>query len=432
MRLIDRMKEYFSEQKEQTKEYFAKKTDEVKSDDSAISKLSKKSKTLFNRFSADYEFGYQGTSKTSHKLLWISAFFLILALIWSYFAMLEEVTTSQGKVIPSKQMQIIQNLEGGIVKEILVHQGQVVQKNQIIAYLDNTRFQSDYNAALQKDAALKIKVARLTAQVNGKPFNIPEELQKSAPDLFMSETAQYQTQMHQLEVLKGRRDLIAKETSMTEPLIKSGDVSRVELIHLQESMAEIDNQILTFKSAALDDLNKSKTELSTIDSDLSGLKDRLTRTTIRSPVKGIINDIYVTTVGGVVKPGDNLIDIVPLDDTLLIEAKMRPSDIGFVHVGQEAEVKITAYDYSIYGGLKGVVEYISSDTLKDEKDPKQESYYRIHVRTKQNYLKGKDGKLLYIIPGMTATVDILTGHKTVLDYILKPILKARESALRER
>lgn len=429
---IETLKGSFKERSKQSKEFIAKTKQQMTSEEGPVAHFKEKSKNMLHKFSEDYRFGYTGTSSTSHKLLWISAIFVIIALIWSYFATLEEVTTAQGKVIPAKQMQLIQNLEGGIVKEILVHQGQIVKQGQIIAYLDNTRFLSDYNAANKKELALKIKIARLEAQVNNKPFVISPELQKADPELYQSEAQAYQNQMDEIKNLEGRKALIQKEITMTEPLIKSGDVSKVDLIHLQESVDDIENQIYAAKNQALDDITKSRADINSLESDLEGLKDKLNRTTIISPVYGIINEIYVNTVGGVLKPGDNIMDIVPLGDTLLIEAKVRPSDIGFIHVGQQAEVKITAYDYSIYGGLHGLVEYISSDTLKDEKDPKQEAYYQIHVRTHQNYLKAKDGKPLYIIPGMTASVDILTGHKTVLDYILKPILKARQSALRER
>lgn len=435
MKLVDKFKEFYEHMKEtlnEAKGDFAKKKEDFTAEGGAASKLKEKSKSFFTKFNQDYEFGYRGTSKTSHKLLWASAIFVIIFLVWSYFATLEEVTSSLGKVIPSKQIQVIQNLEGGIVKEILVHQGQIVQKGQVIAYLNRTQFQGDYNGAKQKEDSLNIKIMRLQAQVDNKPFIVPAELQEAEPDLYASEMTLYQNQIKQLQELQGRSDLIQKEITMTSPLIKSGDVSKVELIHLQESMAEIQTQIYTFKSTALDELTKTKAEFNSLKSDIAGLQDKLNRTTIRSPVKGVINEIYVNTVGGVLKPGENLIDIVPLGDTLLIEAKVRPSDIGFIHTGQQAMVKVTAYDYSIYGGLTGTVEYISSDTLKDEKDPKQEYYYQIHVRTQKNYLMAKDNKKLYIMPGMTASVDILTGHKTVLDYILKPILKARQSALRER
>jgi adhesin transport system membrane fusion protein len=383
-----------------------------------------------SKFSADYAFGYRGTSKISHKLLWISAAFIIIAVVWAYFASLDEVTVANGKVIPSKQIQVIQNLEGGIIKEILVHQGQTVKQGETIVLLDNKRFASEYESAKHKQLGLQIKVLRLTAQVNGKPFVVPDDIQKANPELVASEMSLYNSQNDQVRSLEQRRDLVAKEKSMTEPLIKEGAVSKVDVIRLQESIEEIQNQISTTKSEMLDQLNTSKSELASLNSELEGIHDRYQRTTIVSPVRGIINEIYVTTVGGVIKPGENIMDIVPLDDTLLIEARVRPSDIGFIHVGQDATVKITAYDYSIYGGFKGKVEYISSDTLKDEK--KDEYYYEMRVRTSQNYLKGKDGKLLYIIPGMTASVDILTGQKSVLDYILKPIIKAKQSALRER
>lgn len=390
--------------------------------------MADKKTSFIKKFHEDYAFGYRESSRHTHIILWLSFLFLMIALVWSYFATIDEVTVAQGKVIPSKQIQVIQNLEGGIVKEILVHRGQIVEKGTVLAYLDNTRFASDYESAEQKLIALKIKIIRLKAEVNNKPLEIPEELQKEQPELTSSEISLYKSKLKQLETLRGRQDLIAKEIAMTAPLIKEGAVSKVDLLHLQQNMDEINSQILAFNSATLDELNKSNAELATLQQDMLAMKDRLKRTTVQSPVKGVINQVYVNTVGGVIKPGDNLIDIVPLDDTLLVEAKVRPSDIGFIHVGQDAMVKIATYDYSIYGGLHGQVEHVSPDTIKDEKN---ENYFQIYVRTKQNYIEAQD-KRLFIIPGMTATVDILTGHKSVLNYILKPILKAKQSALRER
>ncbi len=387
--------------------------------------------TFLKKFKRDYAFGYRGTNKTSHKLLWISAIFIVIALIWSYTARLDEVTIAQGKVIPSKQIQLIQNLEGGIVKEILVRPGDMVAKNQILAYLDGTRFQSDYNTAKQKVVALRIQIERLAAETSNKPLVIPEDLQKADPALSATEMTFYQTQMDQIKSLDERKALIDKEISMTQPLINSGDVSKVDLLRLQQQKADIVSQKLTFMSTAFDQLTKARADLATLQSDMLALHDRLERTTVRSPVKGIVNQVYVTTVGGVIKPGDNLMDIVPFDDTLLIEGKVKPADIGFIHLGQAAVVKITAFDYSIYGSLKGKVENISADTVQDDVN-KAENYYLVRVRTPQNYILSKDNRKLYIIPGMTASVDILTGNKSVLDYLMKPILKAKDSALRER
>lgn len=386
-------------------------------------------KKITTRLLNDYEFSYRDSNKSSHLALWICFLFFLIAFAWAYFAAIDEVTVASGKVVPSKQIQLIQNLEGGIVSKILVQQGQSVEKGDILAQLDNTRFASDFNVAKKKATALKIKIARLSAQVNKQPLVVPPALQKADPELSASEISQYENQIQQIKVLKTRQALVEKEFAMTEPLIKEGAASKVDLLRLQQSINEINTQILTNENAALDELNKSNTELAALEQDMTSMQDRLTRTTVRSPVKGIVNEIYVTTVGGIIKPGDNLMDIVPLDDTLLIEAKVRPSDIGFIHVGEKATVKMTAYDFSIYGGLTGTLEHISADTIKDEKG---EHYYEIWVRTKQNFLRSKEGKPLYIIPGMTASVDILTGKKTVLEYLLKPLLKAKQSALRER
>lgn len=391
----------------------------------------KDEKNFLQQFAADYEFGFHDTSKTSHTVLWLAFLFIIVAIVWAYLAIIDEVTVAEGKVVPSKQMQLIQNLEGGIVKEILVQKGQVVEKDQVIAYLDNTRFSSEYNSALKKQDALRVKIIRLNAEVEKKPLVIPKALRESVPELAQTETNQYQTHLNHLQSLKEQLDSVRKEISMTSPLVKSGAVSRVEVLHLEQKEDEIQTQILAFNSTALEDLNKAKTDLATIDQEVLAFKDRLTRTTVRSPVKGIVNQINVNTVGGVIKPGESLIEIVPLDDTLLVQAKVRPSDIGFIHVGQTATVKITAYDFTIYSGLTGKVEHISADTIKDEQERERERSYEIWVRTQKNYLGTKE-RPLYIIPGMTATVDILTGRKSVLSYLLKPILKAKESALRER
>ncbi len=363
-----------------------------------------------------------------HILLWFSAAFILMALVWANFADLDEVTTGKGKVIPSSQIQVIQNLEGGIVKKIFVREGEVVQKGQILMQLDEIRFQSSLRETEAKAAGLSIKILRLMAEVNNKPFIVPKSLSEKYPEQVASEKRLYETRQKELNQLQTSYDLATKELNMTKPLVKKGAVSPVEVLRLERTASDLQKQVLTFKSEALKDLNDAKADLRVIKESMTAGEDRLKRTTIRSPVKGIVNRIIITTVGGVSQPGSDLMEIVPLEDTLLIEAKIKPKDIGFIHPGQDATVKITAYDYSIYGGLKGKVEHISGDTMTDDKD---RTYYLIRVRTNKNYLGTKKNPL-NIIPGMTATVDILTGHKTVMTYILKPIMKARERALRER
>ncbi|TIE32764.1 HlyD family type I secretion periplasmic adaptor subunit [Legionella pneumophila] len=373
------------------------------------------------------------SSKTfTHIILWTSLLFFIVAIIWANYAILDEVTTGQGKVIPSSEVQVIQNLEGGIIQNIFVKEGQIVKKDQILMQIDNTRFMASYAEAEKKIDALEIEVIRLNAQISKTKPVFPEKFTKSYPHLVQDQLSLYESRMRELNQLETALELAQKELNLTRPLLKGGSVSEVEVIRLERTVSEIKGNIEKFKSEELDKLNKARTELFALIEANKADKDRLTRTTVRSPVYGIVKQIKTKTIGGVVQPGSDLLEIVPLDDTLLIEAKIRPSDIGFIHPGQKAMVKITAYDFSIYGGLEGVVEHISADTIIDEQtDKKEESYYIVKVRTEKNYL-GTEKKPLPIIPGMQATVDILTGQKSVLQYLLKPIIKAKQSALRER
>ncbi|AOU72947.1 HlyD family type I secretion periplasmic adaptor subunit [Legionella pneumophila] len=373
------------------------------------------------------------SSKTfTHIILWTSLLFFIVAIIWANYAILDEVTTGQGKVIPSSEVQVIQNLEGGIIQNIFVKEGQIVKKDQILMQIDNTRFMASYAEAEKKIDALEIEIIRLNAEISDTKPVFPDKFIKTYPHLVQDQLSLYESRMRELNQLKKSLELAQKELDLTRPLLKGGSVSEAEVIRLERSVSEIKGNIEKFKSEELDKLNKARTELFALIEANKADKDRLTRTTVRSPVYGIVKQIKTTTIGGVVQPGSDLLEIVPLDDTLLIEAKIRPSDIGFIHPGQKAMVKITAYDFSIYGGLEGVVEHISADTIIDEKtDKKEESYYIVKVRTDKNYL-GTEKKPLPIIPGMQATVDILTGQKSVLQYLLKPIIKAKQSALRER
>jgi adhesin transport system membrane fusion protein len=367
----------------------------------------------------------------AHIILWTTALFIFVAVIWANFAILDEVTTGDGKVVPSRDIQVIQNLEGGIVQNILVKEGEIVKKNQILMQIDNTRFMSSYAEAEKKIDVLKIEIIRLTALLNNQKPEFPAEFVKNHPLLIQNELSLYNSKSKELSELKSSLALAQKELDLTRPLLKSGSVSEVEVIRLERTVNEIEGSIEKFTSEQLDKLNKARGDLSALIEANKADKDRLNRTTVKSPVYGIVKQIKVNTIGGVVQPGSDLIEIVPLDDTLLIEAKIKPSNIGFIHPGQKAMVKISAYDFSIYGGLEGVVEQISADTIVDETDKQKESYYIVKVRTKKNHL-GTTENPLPIIPGMLATVDILTGEKSVLQYLLKPIIKAKQSALRER
>jgi len=375
----------------------------------------------------------KGPNRLGHVILWAILLFFICFFTWAHYAKLDEVTHAEGKVIPSQKIQMIQNLEGGIVREIATHEGEIVNKNQVLMLLDDVRFSSNYNENRLKEFALQAKVERITAQINNQPFITSMDVLKEVPQLVASERELYNSKRREMQNLSNNLNIIHRQINMTKPLLKNGSVSQVEVLQLEQQASEIASKISIAESAALDELNKAKTELAQLAQTKEALKDRLDRTTILSPVRGIVKKLYVNTIGGVINPGVDVIEIVPLDDTLLVSARVKPSDIGFIRPGQNATVKISAYDYSIYGGLQGKVELISADTIIDEskKQQRDESYYEIWVRTQKNHLGNKKAPL-QIIPGMTATVDILTGKKTVLAYMMKPILKAKHSALRER
>lgn len=410
--------------------------------------------------------------------VWLVSLLLISALVWANYAVLDEVTTGMGKAIPSSKIQTIQNLEGGIVAEIFVREGQVVDKGDVLLRLDGTRFLSNREESEVDRMALLAKLERLNAEAEGRPLAMPQEVMEQAPQLVEDETGLYQARQNRLfnerrildqqlmqkqqEVAEFRSKqqqyrsalaLIRKELDMSVPLVGTGAISEVEVLRLRRSMVDVRgaldattlalpraeaavNEIrsrleqadLNFRAEAFKELNEVRTQLNKITATSVAIEDRVSRTTVVSPVHGVIKQLRVNTIGGVVQPGSDLLEIVPLEDSLLIEAQVRPQDIAFLHPGQRAMVKISAYDYTIYGGLKANLELISADTITD-KDGR--SFYLIQVRTERNYL-GTPEKPLVIIPGMVATVDIITGEKSVLDYLLKPVLKARSEALRER
>lgn len=371
------------------------------------------------------------TSSASHIILWSMLLFICTALLWANYAILDEVTTGEGKVIPSSQVQVIQNLEGGIVEEILVRDGQIVNKDQILMQIDNTRFKATFNEAQNKIFALRLRAIRLTAEKNNTPLEIPKELKDVDPSLIEAEMSLHQARQIELQQMQDVLKLAQAELKLTVPLVRRGAASQVEVLKLKRTVNELQGKIYQFRSKALEQLNETRSELTGLLQAYTADQDRLDRTTVRSPVKGIVKQIKITTIGGVIKPGMDILEIVPIDDTLLIEAKIKPSDIGFIRSNQNAVVKISAYDFAIYGGLVGTVEQISADTITEEVSGREETFYLIRVRTEQNHL-GTDKKPLYIIPGMLATVNILTGEKSVLDYLLKPILKAKNNALTER
>jgi len=364
----------------------------------------------------------------AHWILWATVLTVFAFLLWANFAVLEESTVGNATVIPLTHVQTIENMEGGIIKQVLVREGDIVQKDQVLVYLDPLRFVSALREAEAHAAALEIKIARITAEMQNKSFVVSPDLKRRLPSLVKSEEELYISRQDQLKQLKRNDVLAEQELTMTQPLVKEGAASPVEVLHLERQVVDLKNQIDDFHSRALAEAEAAKSELATVQASMVAMKDRLTRTTIRSPVKGIVKQVRLSTTEGVVMPGSEIMSIVPLEDTLLIEAQIKPSDIGFIRPGEQVSVRITAYDSSIYGSLTGTVERVSADTITNQKG---QSYYLVRIKTKKNYLRTADDPL-YIIPGMTATVSILTDKRTVLNYILSPLIKARENALRER
>ncbi|MEY1662932.1 HlyD family type I secretion periplasmic adaptor subunit [Isoalcanivorax beigongshangi] len=377
------------------------------------------------------------TLQRARRILLLAGGGLLVFLIWAAWAVLDEVSSGSGKVVPSSREQVIQSLEGGILTELMVREGDIVEAGQVLARLDPTRTESDVGESAARYRAALARSARLQAELSGEALSFPDSLQ-DYPELIAEETRLYQSRRRRLdETLAGigaSRQLLSQELDITRRLMQTGAASNMEVLRLERQRSELDLKASDTRSQyvvqAREDLSKASAEVETLASVLRGRTDSLTRLTLRSPVRGIVKDIEITTRGGVIAPNGQLMQIVPLDDRLLIEAQISPRDIAFIHPDQEALVKITAYDYAIYGGLSGRVVTISPDTLQDERQP-ENVYYRVYIRTDSDYLENKAGKQFSIVPGMVATVDIRTGRKTVLDYLLKPLNRARE-ALRER
>lgn len=369
--------------------------------------------------------------------IWIICIGLLVLLAWAWLFKLEEVSTGTGKVVPSSKEQIIQSLEGGILTKLNVREGEVVQQGQVLAQLDPTRLASNVGESESLLLASKATAARLRAEVNGASLKFPAEVLKE-PALVNEETALYHSRRSNLEEslagLKQALTLVEQELKMTEPLVAKGAASEVEVLRLKRQATDLRNQMNDVRNQYLvksrEELAKANTDIETQSQIVKGKSDTLSRTVFKSPVRGIVKEIDVMTLGGVVSQNGKLMTIVPLDEQLVVEARISPRDIAFIRPEQEALVKVTAYDYSIYGGLKGKVTVISPDTLRDEVKQDQ-FYYRVYIRTDSDKLTNKDGKQFSITPGMVATVDIKTGEKAVLDYLIKPFNKVQE-ALRER
>jgi adhesin transport system membrane fusion protein len=424
-----------------------------------------------------------GFDRTPHWLLAAIAAFFVVAFAWAWLAHVDEIARAEGKVITSSQTQYVQNLEGGIIEKIFVQEGDLVKKDQPLFQLDRVRFASAYREGQQGELGLRAKVARLSAEVQGGPILMPPEVLKGAKALAENEDAVHRARLADLAAknavlreqlaqrtqevveLQSRRDrtseqleILKREMAITAPMVKQGAVSEVELLRLErestrirtdldaatlaipraqsaieEARRKMQDNVSQFRSQAASELSAARNELARVAETVPGLEDRMVRTVVRSPVNGVVKTIANKTPGGVVQAGTPMAEVVAVEDSLLVEARIRPQDIAFVSVGQRAVVKLAAYDYSIYGGVEGTLVHLSADSIQAQPQGGQpiEPYYVAHVRTAKNGVEHR-GKILPVIPGMTGQVDVLTGRRSVLYYLMKPINRAMERSMTER
>jgi adhesin transport system membrane fusion protein len=409
----------------------------------------------------------------------VIALLMVIFVVWAHFTVLDEVTRGMGQVIPSQKIQTIQNLEGGILQEVTVQENQIVNKGDTLIRIDNALAASQYRDAFTKAAEHEAAIARLNAEIEVKSKLVfPDQLKETDPQILADQQSIFKARQEQLQaelnVLKSQQsqkqqeitemssrqkqlerslELARQQRDIAKPLVDQGIYPRVDFLALErdisslqgdidalrlasprirqaanEASRRIEQRLAEFKATALDEMHSRRGDLKSLWEIMSAGEDRVTRTDVRSPVRGTIKQINLNTIGGVVRPGESILEIVPLDDTLLVEARIRPADIAFLHPGQKAMIKITAYDFSLFGGLEGFLEAISADTIEEDNG---ESFFKVKLRTQKNAISYR-GEDLPIIPGMTASIDILTGKKSVLAYLLKPILRAKQNALRER
>lgn len=382
----------------------------------------------------------------NHKFIFYNIMFLfaflVVFVIWAYNSTIDEITRGQGSIIPTSREQVIQSLDPGILNQMLVKEGDTVEKDQILLKLDDTRSSAVLRESQAKVENLEAQVARLKAEAYGLSLSFPPSISK---ELQKRETSIYNSRKVSLEQailsLQQSKKYLEREIKMISPMVSRGAMSEIELLRIQRQASELELQIVErqnkYVTDASTELTKLEAELSQAKENMAMRADPVERSLIRSPLKGIVKNIRINTIGGVINAGQDIMEIVPIDDTLLVEAYISPSDVAYVRPGMPAVVKLTAYDYAIYGGLDGEVTLLSPDTLHDQKRPSDlklnpnEAYYRVLVRTDKSNLTDKNGKVMPIIPGMIASVDIKTGEKTVFQYLIKPITRMKQ-ALQER
>ena len=369
------------------------------------------------------------------------ALVLVLALfgLWAHWAVLDQITRAQGSVVASSKTQVIQSMDGGTIASLHVREGDTVEAGQLLVRFDKTRSEAGYLESRAKLAGLMATVARLQSEVLGKPLKFPREV-KPYPDFVQAQTMLFNKRkaaiQEELKAIDGMMALARKELAMTAPLLKSGDVSRTEVLRLQRQLVDLQSQKTNRSNKYFQDaqaeLSKAQEELAGVQQNLAQRKSQVDQTALHAPLKGVVKNVRITTQGGVVRPGEEVMQIVPLEDDLVVQAKVSPTDIAFLKMGQAATVKIDAYDYTIYGDLAGQLIYISPDTISEDLRQGEQPYYRVQVRTEGRRLSVRASESLDIQPGMTATVEIRTGQGTVLQYLLKPVTKTLSQSLGER
>lgn len=378
-------------------------------------------------------------AETGRMLIWGSALAIAGFLFWANWAELDQITRANGQVIASSRNQVIQAADGGVLAALPVREGAQVKRGEVLARFDKTRSEAGYLESAAKAAALRATVARLNAEILGGEPRFPPELAKY-PEFRATQLALFNKRQaavrEEIGALEQSRALIREELEMNLPLLKSGDVSRAEILKLQRQAADIQGQITNRRNKYLQDIQtdlaKAEEDLASVLQVLAQRREQLEYTEIRSPMDGVVRNVRLTTLGGVAKPGEEIMQIVPLNDDMIVEAKVKPADIAFVRPGLPASVKLDAYDYTLYGTLTGEVIYISADTLNEEVRGNDQPYYRVQIKTHAHNLVSRRNERIDIQPGMTATVEIRTGSNTVLRYLTKPITKTISESLGER
>ena len=373
------------------------------------------------------------------RTTWITLAGLVIFVIWASFASLDEITRAQGSVIASSRTQVIQSQEGGTIEGLLVKEGDIVEADQVLVQIERTRAETSFLEARARLIGLSATAARLRSEIFGGAPKWPEGI-RDYPDFKANQAAlltkRREAINEEVQSIEAILKLVRDELNMLKPLLNTGDVSRTEVLRLQRQEADLMAQITNKKNKYFQDaqaeLNRVEEELAGVQQTLNQRKNQLEQTTLKAPLRGIVKNVRVTTRGGVLRPGEEVMQIVPLEDDLVIEAKVLPTDIAFLKPGLEASVKIDAYDATIYGTLPGTLTYISPDTLTEETRQGSQAYYRVQVRTTGRQFSGRPDADLEIQPGMTALVEIKTGSKTVLQYLTKPVTKTLSEALGER